>query len=659
MEETVNRSLDYLVINHHDGREERVPIPRAGTTPIRIGRETDNDIVLSDPRASRAHAQVRRGPEGLEIMDLGSANGTFLGGQPIGVNVWRPLPPGAVAYVGDTTFTYQPGIASAATTRIAPVSAPPPAAPAPTSSPAPARSVPTFLPWIGIIGVLIVAILIVAVAAAFWLGRNTPGPEAATVISHGPLAQTPAGAPAGGATPAEETSSVPYPDITIEKVQVQPLILGALPDPTKALIIVRVRVENEGTGDFIVSPDQFQLIDASGLVLNEAGGSYSQDGLRKMGLADRYKDLRLTSGGSVPESLLFTGQARAYQLFLRYQSPGLQPISLDLGTIDAGREVSMALGTPAPGETPASVAQATPLPTLTPTITATRPALAAARTVPRASLVGVIAYPVFNGQSFDIHVGNADGSGNRFLLANASQPQFSPDGQRIAYHSWEANKRALITVNVAGGGEHIIAGNLEDQLPTWTSDGANIVFLTRRSGNRASELFAGPQDGSQKPAFIGNAEYPTGAPNNMLAFKGWESTGVGLRLGGLDLSGAVVLSDNETDTAPAVSPDGKQVAFMSRRDGNWNIYIVRSDGKGLKQLTTDKAEDGLPTWSPDGKAIAFASNRGGPWAVWAITPDGSGARQLFTMEGSPDGFVPGQDINKSRGWAEERISWTK
>jgi len=107
MEETVNRSLDYLVINHHDGREERIPIPRTGTTPIRIGRETDNDIVLSDPRASRAHAQVRRGAEGLEIMDLGSANGTFLGGQPIGVNVWHPLPPGAVAYVGDTTFTYQ------------------------------------------------------------------------------------------------------------------------------------------------------------------------------------------------------------------------------------------------------------------------------------------------------------------------------------------------------------------------------------------------------------------------------------------------------------------------------------------------------------------------------------------------------------------------
>jgi TolB protein len=529
----------------------------------------------------------------------------------------------------------------------------------PTPAPTPARSVPSFLPWAGIIGVLVVALLIVAVAAAFWLGRNAPGSETATAISHGPLVQTPGGPPAGGTAPGEETSLVPYPDITLEKVQVQPIILGALPDPTKAFIIVRVRIENEGTGNFIVSPDQFQLIDASGLVLNEAGGSYSEEGLRKLGLADRYKDLSLESGGSVPESLLFSGQARVYQLFLRYQAPGIQPISLDIGTIDAGREVALALGTPVAGQTPVSIAQVTPLPTFTPTLTATRPAAAAVRAVPRSSLVGVIAYPVFNGQSFDIYMGNADGSGTHFFLPNASQPQFSPDGQRIAYHSWEQNKRALITVNVAGGGEHIIAGNLEDQLPTWTSDGANIVFLTRRSGNRASELFAGPADASQKPAFIGNAEYPTGAPGNQLAFKGWESTGVGLRLGGLDLTGAQALSDHETDTAPAVSPDGKQVAFMSRRDGNWNIYIVRSDGKGLKPLTTDKADDGLPTWSPDGKAIAFVSNRGGPWAVWAMTPEGSGARQLFTMEGSPDGFVPGQDINKSRGWAEERISWTK
>jgi serine/threonine-protein kinase len=119
------------------------------------------------------------------------------------------------------------------------------------------------------------------------------------------------------------------------------------------------------------------------------------------------------------------------------------------------------------------------------------------------------------------------------------------------------------------------------------------------------------------------------------------------------------LTSDDSDTAPAFSPNGQQIAFMSRRDGNWNIYVVNSDGTGLRQLTEDPAQDGLPAWSPDGRAIAFVSNRGGPWAVWAVAPGGGGQRQLFTMEGSPDGFVAGEDIDKSRGWAEERISWTR
>jgi hypothetical protein len=41
-----------------------------------------------------------------------------------------------------------------------------------------------------------------------------------------------------------------------------------------------------------------------------------------------------------------------------------------------------------------------------------------------------------------------------------------------------------------------------------------------------------------------------------------------------------------------------------------------------------------------------------------MTPAGDGQRQLFTMEGPADGFV-GTDNYASRGWAEERISWTK
>ncbi len=185
-----------------------------------------------------------------------------------------------------------------------------------------------------------------------------------------------------------------------------------------------------------------------------------------------------------------------------------------------------------------------------------------------------------------------------------------------------------------------------------------IIFLSRRSGQRASELFTVSSVGGEAQV-IGNGEYPTWGSDGRLVFKGWETTGVGLRVSQPDLSDVQELTADDSDTAATVSPDGERIAFMSRRDGDWNIYVVNNDGTELRQLTDDAAQDGLPTWSPDGEVIAFVSDRGGPWAMWAVTPNGGGKRQLFTMEGSPDGFVEGEDSDKSRGWAEERISWTR
>jgi TolB protein len=649
---------DHLVVNHFDGREEKVPLPTSRATLIRVGRETDNDVVLSDPRASRYHAEIRLSETGIEVRDVGSANGTFVAGQRLQPNTWQLLPPGSVAYLGDTTLTFQPGSASAATVAMAPVQAEP-------SAPvvAPART-PVLRPWAGVAGGLVLLLLII-VGAILLSSRGTPADQtsadAEATANAGLAAETPGGPPSAG-TASGEGRLVPYPVIMLEEVRAEPIILGALPDPSKALIIVRVRVENQGTDNFTVSPDQFQLIDASGSVFNEAGGQYSEEGLRKLGLADRYQNLRLSPGSSVPESLLFTGEARSYQLFLRYQVPGLDPLNLNLGTIDAEREVAEALGTPLTKESPVAVAQAeqaTPTPSPEPTLTPTRPPLPAPRSVSTSSLAGTIAYPVFNGTTYDLYFGNADGSGTYFVLDSASQPQFSPDGSRIAYHSWLSYKRGLITMNVGGGNEHIVAGNLEDQLPTWSPDGGSIIFLSRRSGQRASDLYRVSSVGADDPQFVGHGEFPTWGLNDRLAFKGWEDTGVGIRLSPPNLTDIEALTADASDTAPAVSPNGKQVAFMSQRDGNWNIYVVSSDGTGLKQLTDDPAEDGLPTWSPDGQVIAFVSNRGGPWAVWAVPAGGGGVRQLFTMQGSPDGFVAGEDRDKTRGWAEERISWTK
>jgi dipeptidyl aminopeptidase/acylaminoacyl peptidase len=156
---------------------------------------------------------------------------------------------------------------------------------------------------------------------------------------------------------------------------------------------------------------------------------------------------------------------------------------------------------------------------------------------------------------------------------------------------------------------------------------------------------------------LGEGEYPS-TGNGQLLFKGWGSTAFGLRQANPNMQNIETVTNVEEDTAPALSPDGQKIAFMSRREENWDIYVVNGDGSELTRLTDDPAQDGLPVWSPDGNAIAFVSDRGGIWAIWVMTPDGKGQSQLFTVPGSVDGFV-GTDTYASRGWAEERISWTR
>ena len=76
-------------------------------------------------------------------------------------------------------------------------------------------------------------------------------------------------------------------------------------------------------------------------------------------------------------------------------------------------------------------------------------------------------------------------------------------------------------------------------------------------------------------------------------------------------------SDPAEDRYPAFAPDGRTLAFASRRDGFWNLYTLTLDG-AVTRLTDDPAYDSAPAWSPDGKRIAFESMRSGNLDVWVM-----------------------------------------
>ena len=307
--------------------------------------------------------------------------------------------------------------------------------------------------------------------------------------------------------------------------------------------------------------------------------------------------------------------------------------------------------TPVPTDTDTPVPPS-PTPTVTPVPTSTpMPALVD-------TLNGTIAYPAFDGNTYNIYLGNVADGTTRLFRREASQPAFNAAGSRLAFLSWAQTSRGLVTANSTGGNEILITNFEEDKLPTWSPDGSSIAFFTRRSGNRASELYqtSNTDFRNNNARYLTEGEYPTWGLSGEIVFKGWGRTGTGLRLDSSSMSNPESVTQVGQDTAPALSPDGQKIAFMSSQDGNWEIYLINADGSNQRRLTDNPARDGLPTWSPDGRAIAFVSNRDSGWSIMVMAPDGSQQQTLFTLSGSLDGTVA-RDSNNSTGWLEERISW--
>jgi len=105
------------------------------------------------------------------------------------------------------------------------------------------------------------------------------------------------------------------------------------------------------------------------------------------------------------------------------------------------------------------------------------------------------------------------------------------------------------------------------------------------------------------------------------------------------------LSPGHPEFPPAAVPSPPAtLAFASRRDGNWEVYLARAPEFRPVRLTTRPMQDRFPLWSPDGALLAFGSQvNGDHWELWLMSRDGSDPRLL-----SPSVVAKG-----GRGWSPD------
>jgi eukaryotic-like serine/threonine-protein kinase len=223
-------------------------------------------------------------------------------------------------------------------------------------------------------------------------------------------------------------------------------------------------------------------------------------------------------------------------------------------------------------------------------------------------------------------------------IDDALQPTWSPHGYRIAYWNSPKGSRNIWTVAVVGGNSVPVTDDVAlDWNPVWSPDGRYLYFSSDRGGSMnlwrvrideasgkplaAPEPFTTPAQSSGYISFSRDGlhmAYAAQARDLNLYKVGFDpsresSSGEPVPV----TQGSRPLAD------PDFSPDSQWIVFNSRLTPQ-NLFVVRSDGTSVRQITEGEHMDRCSRWSPDGKQIAFFSNRTGTWQAYTIQPDGSG-----------------------------------
>ncbi len=244
--------------------------------------------------------------------------------------------------------------------------------------------------------------------------------------------------------------------------------------------------------------------------------------------------------------------------------------------------------------------------------------------------------------SKEIYLMDYDGHAQRPVTVNGSlnlTPTWSPNGRALAYISYREGAPALYLAFLYQGRGEKLVGESQSFTPAWSPDGSRIAFTSSRDGQ--SEIYVIAADGSDLRRLTNNRAIdvsPSWSPNGRAIAFTSDRTGApqiyvmdrdGLNLRRISFEGSY-------NDSPAWSPSrqSSEIAYASRIErGPFDIVVHDLETRQTRQLTTGRGSNESPSWAPNGLHLAFASDRTGEVQIFTMRRDGSGLRQL-TRDGA-------------------------
>lgn len=248
---------------------------------------------------------------------------------------------------------------------------------------------------------------------------------------------------------------------------------------------------------------------------------------------------------------------------------------------------------------------------------------------------GIIAFVSNRTGNWDIYTMNSSGSNASNITNDASvdyRPWWNPAYNKLAFYKGNYD---LYVMSQDGSNQIRLAtnGNSDERI-AWSPDGTKIAYV---SGDK--QVYRVNSDGSSgSPDNLTNSASTNYNPtwksdSTKIAFYTNRTGNWEVFVMDSDGSNQTNLTGNAgSDRYPAWSPNGTKIAFQSTRDGglpnNAEIYVMNPDGSNQTRLTNNSAIDSSFIWSPNSSKIAFMSFRDGTWEIYVMNPDGSGQTRL-------------------------------